>query len=154
MRSLRRLSDGQRSLKKLAMARRKELKSLAHGIATFCVCRNNDIGGYWGLGVLCKHAQEISVVKLHIDPMSDNLVSAPEQAVRENIRERFSSHRRNLLSVAKEIIVTFTFEPYSNSALRGMSFSVLCEVDIKDDLGLTRSALASHICYPHNPVFE
>lgn len=136
------------------MPRRRELKNLASGMATYCVCRNNDIGGYWGLGVLCKHAQEISAAELSIEIMSDDPVAAPEQAVRDNLRGRFSSHRRHLPELARAILVTFAFESYSKSDLRGTRFRGTCTVCIKDDWGVSRSASASQLCYPHNPKFE
>jgi hypothetical protein len=136
------------------MPRRRELKSLASGMATYCVCRNNDIGGYWGLGVLCKHAKEISAYELSIDILSNDPVAAPEQAVRDNLRKRFSSHRRHLPELARGILVTFAFEPCSESDLRGTRFRGTCTVSIKDDRDISRSASASQLCYPHNPRFE
>jgi hypothetical protein len=41
--------------------RQGELNSLAHSLCRYVLSRNNDIGGYWGLGVLCAAAQRIPV---------------------------------------------------------------------------------------------
>jgi hypothetical protein len=136
------------------MPRRRELKSLAGGMATYCVCRNNDIGGYWGLGVLCRHAQEISVTELSIQILSEEPADGPRSAVRDNLRERFVAHCRHLPRFARSILVTFVFEAYSRSEIQGIKFRGTCTVSIKDDLGVSRSASASQLCYPHNPEFE
>lgn len=136
------------------MPRRRELKSLACGMATYCVCRNNDICGYWGLGVLCRQARAMAVAELSIDVLSDEPAGAPEQAVRDNLRRRFADHRSRLPELAREILVTFTFEPYATPDLRGTRFRGTCTVCITDDLGVSRSASASQMCYPHDPKLE
>lgn len=136
------------------MPRRRELKSIASGMATFCVCRNNDIGGYWGLGVLCKHAQELSVSHVSIEILSDAPAAPPIQSIRGNFRERFGSHRHHLSEFARGFYVKFEFEPYSKSDIRGTRFRGTCSVSIVDDLGISRSATASKLCYSHNPQFE
>lgn len=33
--------------------KRREMNSLAHSLCAYLCSRNNDIGGYWGIGVLC-----------------------------------------------------------------------------------------------------
>jgi hypothetical protein len=33
--------------------KRREMNSLAHSLCTFLLLRNNDIAGYWGIGMLC-----------------------------------------------------------------------------------------------------
>lgn len=134
------------------MARRRELKALACGMATYCVCRNNDIGGYWGLGVLCLYAQEIAASELSLEILSEEPVALPQRAVRDNLRERFRS--RLLLEKATEIFVKFAFEPSLKAEIHGMKYRGTCTVCIKDDLGVSRTASASQLCNPHNPKFE
>jgi hypothetical protein len=33
--------------------KRREMNSLAHSLCAYLCSRNNDIGGYWGIGILC-----------------------------------------------------------------------------------------------------
>ena len=33
--------------------KRREMNSLAHSLCAYFCSRNNDIGGYWGIGILC-----------------------------------------------------------------------------------------------------
>lgn len=33
--------------------KRREMNSLAHSLCAYLCSRNNDIGGYWGIGMLC-----------------------------------------------------------------------------------------------------
>lgn len=47
--------------------KRRQMNSLAHSLCAYLCSRNNDIGGYWGIGVLCavskrERRQKISFV--------------------------------------------------------------------------------------------
>ena len=33
--------------------KRREMNALAHSLCAYLISRNNDIGGYWGIGMLC-----------------------------------------------------------------------------------------------------
>lgn len=37
--------------------KRREMNSLAHSLCAYLCCRNNDIAGYWGIGMLCAIAK-------------------------------------------------------------------------------------------------
>jgi len=52
------------------MPRRRELKSVASGMATFSICRNNDVNGYWALGVLCREAENNEDLKVSLNIFS------------------------------------------------------------------------------------
>lgn len=136
------------------MPRRSELRSLASGMTTFCVCRNNDIGGYWGLGVLCRNAQNRGDFEISFQILPGVAIADPELSVRRNVHQRFFSQPSRLTDLTREIFLNFSFEPFSKSDFRGTRFKGTCTVSITDDLGVSRTASASHFCYPHNPEFE
>ncbi len=136
------------------MPRRRELKSIASGIASFCVSRNNDIFGYWGVGMICRLAltQGIKAVSIDLDCRHDD---GPELAAfRAGFLERFQAARHGLSSFVRGFAVEFRFDPYSWSEVRGQYFRVTCCLHIIDDLGKRRSASAETFCYPHDPRFE
>lgn len=136
------------------MPRRRELKSIASGIASFSVSRNNDIFGYWGVGIICRLAvtQGIKAVSIDFDSRRDDI---PELAAfRAGFLERFQSARHGLSSFVRDYAVEFRFDPYSWSEVRGQCFRVICCVHIIDDLGKRCSASAETFCYSHDPRFE
>jgi hypothetical protein len=55
------------------MAGRKQLKNLANGLLGTFVSRNNDINGYWGLGLLRLYAAQRSLQTVSIDLLSQGL---------------------------------------------------------------------------------
>ena len=73
------------------MARRRELKSIASGIAAHCVSRNNDIGGYWAMGIIYGIANERGVDSVSVDIMSDESLCPELSAFRRLFREQFGS---------------------------------------------------------------
>jgi hypothetical protein len=136
------------------MPRRRELKSIASGIASFCVSRNNDLFGYWGVGVICRLALSRGVEQLSID-FHSSADDCPElSAFRACFLERFQGARHNLSSFIQSFAVEYRFAPYSWSEVRGQCSRVTCCVHIIDDLGKRRSASAETFCYPHDPRFE
>lgn len=136
------------------MPRRRELKSIASGIASFSVSRNNDIFGYWGVGMICRLAltQGIETVSIDLDCTQDDGLELA--GFRAGFLERFQSARHGLSSFVRGFAVEFRFAPYSWSDVRGQCFRVTCCVHIIDDLGKRRSASAETFCYPHDPRFE
>ena len=69
---------------------RRELKNLAIGIARFCVGRNNDIGGYWAVGVLYRQALAEEMGSIILDVLADEKLEAPPlERYRQDMRKRF-----------------------------------------------------------------
>ena len=146
--------DGLFDSPRKSMPRRRELKSIASGIASLCVSRNNDIFGYWGVGAIYRLAliQGVADVSIDFDRATDD---SPElSAFRASFLERFSSARHGLSCFVRSFAVEFRFDPYSWSDVRGQCSRVTCCVHIIDDLGKRRSASAETFCYPHDPRFE
>ena len=136
------------------MPRRRELKSIASGIASFCVSRNNDIFGYWGVGVIFRLALMQGVADVSID-LGSTQDDGPELAAfREGFLARFRAARHGLPPFVQGFAVEYRFAPYSWSDVRGQCSKVTCCVHIIDDLGKRRSATSETFCYPHDPRFE
>ena len=139
------------------MARRRELKCIASGLAHHCVSRNNDIFGYWGVGILHRLAKERVVESLSIPVMSSASSESPGPELRSfkaSFLERFQAARHGLVRRVETIEVEFRFERHSYCKVRGQCARATCTVHLIDDLGKRRSASASTFCYPHDPRFE
>ena len=137
------------------MPRRRELKSIASGLAHHCVSRNNDISGYWGVGMLYGLAQKRSVGSISIPVLNSSELSDFEcRSIRTFLRERLQSARHGLIGFVEDCEVDFRFEPYSCLEGRGQCARVICTVTLIDDLGKRRPASASTYCYAHDPRFE
>lgn len=136
------------------MPRRRELKSIASGLASFCVSRNNDIFGYWGVGVICRLAlaQGVTVISIDLGTTQDD---GPELAAfRAGFLARFQAARHGLSSFVQGFSVEYQFVPNSWSEVHGQYFKVMCSVHITDDLSKRYSASAETYCYPHDPRSE
>jgi len=136
------------------MARRRELKSIASGLAWYCVSRNNDIFGYWGVGVIYRLAMDggIETISLSMDAA---LSGCPElQFFKKCFLDRACVASHDLSCFVEGFEVEFRFDPYSLSEVRGCCARVMCRVHIIDDLGKRRSASSVTFCYPHDPRFE
>lgn len=136
------------------MARRRELKSIASGIAAHCVSRNNDIDGYWALGIIYEIATELETDFVSIDITSNIPVCSRIAAFRRTFRDQFGSISHDLSHFITGFIVDFRFELYAISRSRGPQARATCTVHIIDDLGRRRSASAGTFCYIHDPQFE
>ncbi|MCF6312382.1 MAG: hypothetical protein L3J39_08015 [Verrucomicrobiales bacterium] len=136
------------------MSRRRELKSIASGIAGYCVSRNNDIDGYWAIGVIYNIAIARGSYLVPIN-ISSNAPICPElSAFRKLFRDRFELIGNPLYHFIKGFIVEFQFTPYAVSKSRGQQACATCTVHIIDDLNKRRSASATTFSYPHNCQFE
>lgn len=56
------------------MARRRELKNIASGLMCSFISRNNDVGGYWGIGKLCLLAQDSATTCVELDLLSKTVL--------------------------------------------------------------------------------
>jgi hypothetical protein len=56
------------------MARRRELKNIASGLLCSFISRNNDVGGYWGVGKLCLLAQVSATTGVELDLLSKTVL--------------------------------------------------------------------------------
>ena len=73
------------------MAKRAELWQIARGVLTSFASRNNDISGYWGIGVLAQLAQEQE--RIQIELQLRPLQSVPGQPVLSSIAASYATER-------------------------------------------------------------
>ncbi|MEG1203113.1 MAG: hypothetical protein RSD82_13200 [Comamonas sp.] len=137
------------------MARRKDLKNIASGLAGHAMSRNNDINGYWSIGMLCLHAlhQGTSQVTMHLWPAA----MAPANPVFDSNLRLLSDRLR--LQMAKQgiteswvhsVCLALDFDAPSKSALRPFQL----QVTITDDHARAHCVSTSGLCRPHNPRQE
>ena len=61
------------------MPRRKELKAAAYGVLGSLISRNNDVGGYWGLGKPDLHALRRGELTVEVDLIARRLTPSGEE---------------------------------------------------------------------------
>ena len=142
------------------MAKRKTLKGIAHGLLGTFVSRNNDIGGYWGLGVLRQFANRISVRSLELDLLR----SSGDHPVLQEVETRYRNRLLDALGSARiapteiegaKIGIFFADEidfPDAVHSTRGKPYK--CTVTLTRRDGIAVSAERIGYCDAHDPSRE
>lgn len=145
------------------MARRRELKSIASGILGSFNSRNNDLFGYWGIGILCLHAKKIQTDAFILDLLNQTVSPFNEQALisMHHYRKMFIAaleKQKISLSWLKTALLTVDFNPEYvekfhrfRSALGGR---YSCSLELIDDLGKKHCVKFGGICWPHDAKRE
>lgn len=145
------------------MPKRKLLKGLACGIASRFVSRNNDIDGYWALGVLYAAATAADSKSVHLDLL--NRTSAPSFRHSTKVLAEFNDYLDGSLSklglagyvFSGTIDLEFDSDRLPPSA-RGRKSTwgepFACYVTLIDDLGRSRTGVKFGYCGQHDPVRE
>ncbi|HLA94657.1 MAG TPA: hypothetical protein VK612_02965 [Pyrinomonadaceae bacterium] len=142
------------------MPQRNALRGIAHGLLGTFVSRNNDIGGYWGLGVLRLVAQQNGLDKLIIDLLNEDRHVSPVTSVEETYRdwlfqrmEKFAIDKASLTNA--EIRLRFaSFDEFPNAIRDTRGYPYVCTVRFKTDLGPEYSAESIGVCSAHDPTSE
>jgi len=139
----------------------RELKGIASGLLGTFVSRNNDISGYWGIGLLCRDALasngavELRLLEGHATPSTASTASAlllylPKLKTMIEKR-RFSMPHLAEATISVQFGTPGHF-PMPPQFTRGDPF--LCTVTLTDIRGKRHSVSAVSRCAPHNPRFE
>lgn len=136
------------------MARRRELKSIASGLAWHCLSRNNDINGYWGVGMICLLAEERGCSEISIPIFPRGFLSGIEAEFRDRMSQRVACWSFPLKDLVEACSICFRFNPHSMLDPRGQRYRVICSAILTDDLGKQREASAQTLCFAHDPAFE
>jgi hypothetical protein len=141
------------------MARRTVLRGIAKSLAQSFASRNNDAGGYWGVGILYKHALSLGSHELVIDLLSPGEPAGAGSDI-HTIAEQFASLLGRLLETSclrravltkASIRVRFGIPEEELTMYerfgRGVAFG--CLVELQDDLshqycGEARGRVAAH----------
>lgn len=140
-----------------------ELQSVAHDIACACVGRNNDLNGYWALGILMAVARDREIERIEFDLLLGTASQADERLIDLGPvysgllfkqMERRKIARRRIVRAA----VGFSFDfgrsrpsPFSDQLVEH-PFAVT--VTIHDHSTLVHEECKKEWCWPHNPEFE
>jgi hypothetical protein len=139
------------------MPRRRELRGVAQGLLGAFVSRNNDVGGYWALGKLYKHAKATSANEVRVDLVKSTIMPPNAQfaGMIESFHQMLASQltARALSSdwlTAAEIDVRFTGQ--KDAKQPGETFD--CSVTLTDDRGRPHQARAYGACWVHSAFRE
>lgn len=143
------------------MPRRKQLKGVAIGLLGTFVSRNNDIYGYWGLGVLKLCATKNGLAKIVIDLLEmrpdfdvDSPVYIAEKIYRSwlfGIFEKLGLDNKQLERA--EIHLEFsTFEDFSNVIRDTRGVPYKCSVILKSKDGPQYLVSKIGVCAEHDPT--
>ncbi len=144
------------------MPRRKELKNTAQCLCDFFVSRNNDVGGYWGIGKLCLHAalQRVTAVRLdlthrEVAPPNDEFLPLLTDCLLR--LQRYVAARGFSPGRVHHAWIELDFDPtppdkHVWAVTRGNLFKTT--VAVVDDLGRVHLATAWGYCAPHSPYQE
>ncbi|PKH56757.1 hypothetical protein CXF83_06660 [Shewanella sp. Choline-02u-19] len=145
------------------MARRNELGSIASGLIGSFSSRNNDIGGYWGLGKLHKFVENDSKKEIMIDLLSGNISPQTDEfdSLIESYRDRLDSHLTTgsipkawLVSVELTVLFEPEYEKKHHYWRSGLGKPYKAKCDILDDNGKHHVAYAYNNSQPHDPNRE
>jgi hypothetical protein len=144
------------------MLRKSEIRNIAHGLLGTFISRNNDIDGYWGLGILREMANNTGQTKIEIDLLIDLL---DESAHDHRIQACKAHHRKWLAEMIERkgeeiaalsearICVRFidSFDEYPDLRryTRGLPFE--CAVQLGTGPQNICSAVEIGVCAPHDP---
>lgn len=144
------------------MSGRGALKGAAHSLVDTFVSRNNDVSGYWGIGMLYREAREHRTSKVVIDLGQD--VAFPDGLVARAELARYRGYLANLLSrlhlsSSNVVGVTVTVEFGTFGGLdepRWLSYGdpFVCTVSITSARGGSYKAIKVGRVAPHNPERE
>lgn len=145
------------------MKRRRDLKGIAGGIAGSFVSRNNDVDGYWAMGLLCELSRHMNISSITIElenpelsrPATD-LVNRISGGYRKMLHHMLAQRGLEVRMVKRAYIsVEFgTSGGLPTPPLNTWGGPFLCTVGITDDLGQERTVDVAGRCGPHDPRKE
>jgi hypothetical protein len=145
------------------MARRKELGSIASGLAGSFNSRNNDVDGYWGIGKLYKFAlaDDTKEVEFELIDKKISLKTSDFDCMIAAYRDKFLGYlsgRHIPIDWVSSVKISVSFEcesmPKEHNWRSALGKPCLIKCDISDDKGRHHIAFAYNVCRPHDPKKE
>lgn len=142
------------------MAGSRHLKGIAQGLLGTFVSRNNDIYGYWGLGILRSLAVNNGLTKIFIDltENDDNFSdTSPLRLTEHTYKKRLNDMLdkagidQNEVSRAEIRIEFCTFEEYPKAVRDTRGEPYVCSVLLSNRFGSSYVASKIGVCAPHDP---
>ncbi|MCL2020709.1 MAG: hypothetical protein FWG81_01025 [Betaproteobacteria bacterium] len=145
------------------MTRRKEIKGIASGLYGSFISRNNDVGGYWGIGKLCLLAKQrkTTIVELNLLAQTispESLLFAEMFVGYRNFLQKHLAARNIQPSMLTSAKIELNFNPsdrpekYVPVMSRGKLFKL--SVVIIDGRSKVHAVSGYSHCEPHNPNRE
>ena len=143
------------------MTRRGELRDIGSGLVGSFVSRNNDVGGYWALGLLRSLADRgrTRVLRFDLKTGSSEPPAPPAERVAQTYRERLEEHLArkgipNDFIVQAILTVEFGVEatPFTPAPTDGQL--VRCTALLLDRRNREHRHVALTACAPHDPTRE
>lgn len=140
---------------------RRELLDVAAAVAGSFVSRNNDVNGYWGLGLLRSYADRNGLRSLRFDLLEgDPEPKSDPPALVADAYRRVLARQLTIRRIARGIVtkaeVLLTFDPDTpntpSASTYGAPFS--CTVRLTDHRGREFERIRIGCCSPHNPLRE
>jgi len=145
------------------MSRRRDLKAIASGIAGSFISRNNDVGGYWAMGLLCELVRQMKVSDITLELENPEL-SRPTAALVYTVADVYQKLLHSMLdrrgldpNMVRRAYISVEFGTSGHLPLPPLTTwgaPFLCTVGITDDLGRERSVAMAGRCGPHDPRKE
>ena len=146
------------------MPRIRTLKSIMSGVLGSFVSRNNDVNGYWGIGILCLQAVMLKVPSISFNLTLSSTLTTNRDVVVVGMSERYGRMLQTLvrkggISVASLQCATVTIEfglprPLRTTAPMTRGEPFVCTLSILDDRGRSLSVSLASWCAPHDPRKE
>ncbi|MGE0530102.1 MAG: hypothetical protein AB7G40_01330 [Hyphomonadaceae bacterium] len=139
------------------MPRRKELRGAAFGLLGSFVSRNNDVSGYWALGMLYGHAVKTNAPSVCVDLLDlkvtppDGVFSAMAAHFQQMLGAQLSA-RHVPVDWVRRATICVDFGRVKSPNTPGDVFNAV--VVITDDRGRAHSATANGACWIHDPARE
>jgi len=158
------------------MAKRRELKSVAHNFLDHFVSRNNDINGWWGMGVLYKWCvdHEVNETQINLLSRSNGFSSHYHKRFAKILRSyeipstyvkaailnlEFDQKTDDIISVALDKMIecgrTSFGSPTTHTAMLAyLGEAYTCKIIIETDLNHEFTKQIQGRCRVHNPERE
>jgi hypothetical protein len=144
------------------MPRRRALKGVACGLADTFISRNNDLSGYWGIGMLYREVSGLPTPQVLLDLGQEQ--SRPNGSIARAEVSRYRDRLRRLLAgvgyswddLAKATITVRygTFGTYREPRVYSYGEPFVCTVTITSINGHTYEAARTGRATPHDPSRE
>ena len=135
--------------------RRREMRGAADNLAATFISRNNDVAGYWALGMLYAVALAHQTMRMEFDLL--NATAQPDGDVARAVAEYYSAYLTqrldNLVLSAAQIDIVFAVassEVLTPQLTRGKPFRM--SVTLVSDTGRSFSASRTGHCDPHSSL--
>lgn len=144
------------------MASTRSLKGISRSLGETFVSRNNDLDGYWGIGLLCQEAQRLGVPSSRLDLLSGT--SEPCAPLSQALAAIYATVLAELIDgakIQKSQLSSATIEVYFGTfgactkpywRLRGDPY--YCAVRLAACTGKLYGSTIAGYCSPHNPNLE